>query len=77
MISGLAAGLVGLGLTQLLIIPINMLIQAIANLPAKAYLPPVAALILLAISIALTASAGIIPARSAANKDPVVALRTE
>jgi len=77
MIVGLAAGLVGIGLTELLIIPINILIQAITNLPAKAFLPPVAALILLAISILLTAVAGIIPARSAANKDPVVALRTE
>ena len=77
MIVGLAAGLVGIGLTELLIIPINFLIHNVAGLDANAFLPPVAALILIAISIGLTAIAGLIPAHSAANKDPVVALRTE
>ncbi len=77
MIVGLAAGLVGIGLTELLIIPINMLIRQIAAIDAKAYLDPVAAVILVAISVLLTSIAGLLPARSAANKDPVVALRTE
>lgn len=77
MIEGLAAGLVGIGLTELLILPINMLIKNIAGIAAEAYLDPVAAIILIVISVALTSIAGLIPARSAANKDPVVALRTE
>ena len=77
MIVGLAAGLVGIISTELLIIPINILIEKIADITAEAYLPPVAAVILIAISVLLTAIAGLIPARSAANKDPVVALRTE
>ena len=76
-IVGLAAGLVGIGLTELLIIPINLLIHNVAGLDASAYLHPVAAVILVAISVLLTSVAGLIPARNAANKDPVVALRTE
>ena len=76
-IIGLAAGLVGIGLTELLIIPINILIKNVAGITAEAYLNPVAAIILIGISVGLTAIAGLIPARSAANKDPVVALRTE
>lgn len=76
-IEGLAAGLVGIGLTELLIIPINVLIETIAGITARAYLDPGAAVILVAISVLLTTVAGIIPAHSAANKDPVVALRTE
>ena len=77
MLVGLAAGLVGIGLTELLIIPINALIKNVAGLDAEAFLHPTAAVILVAISVALTAVAGLIPARNAANKDPVVALRTE
>ena len=77
MIEGLAAGLVGIGLTELLILPINLLIQNLAGLNAGAYLHPVAAVILVAISVFLTFIAGLIPAKSAARKDPVVALRSE
>ncbi len=77
MLVGLAAGLVGIALTELLIIPINLLIKNIAGISAKAVLSPVAALILIAISVILTSIAGLFPAHSAANKDPVVALRTE
>ncbi len=76
-IEGLAAGLVGIGLTQILIIPINYLIEHVAGITARAYLAPTAAIILIAISILLTAFAGLIPASSAAKKDPVVALRSE
>jgi putative ABC transport system permease protein len=76
-IEGLAAGIVGIGLTELLIIPINLLINNVFELNAKAYLPPVAAVILVCISVLLTFVAGLIPASSAANKDPVVALRSE
>ncbi len=77
MIVGLTAGLVGIGLTELLIIPVNMLIQNVAGLDAEAFLHPNAAIILVIISVLLTAVAGLIPARNAAKKDPVVALRTE
>ncbi len=76
-IVGLSAGLVGIGTTLLLIIPINALLQALTQLDASAYLDPVAALILVGISVVLTFIAGLIPARNAAKKDPVVALRTE
>lgn len=77
MIEGLAAGLVGIGVTELLILPINVLIRSIAGISAKAFLSPLAAVILVAISVLLTFIAGLIPAHSAAKKDPVVALRTE
>ena len=76
-IEGLAAGLVGIGVTQLLIIPINLLIQNVFELNASATLTPLAAVILIALSVFLTFIAGLIPARSAAKKDPVVALRSE
>ena len=76
-IVGLAAGLVGIGMTQLLIIPTNFLIHNLAKLDASAYLDPIAAVVLVLISVFLTFIAGLIPSRNAANKDPVVALRTE
>ena len=76
-IEGLAAGLVGVGITLLLLIPINILVQDVIKLDATAVLPAGAAGILIAISAFLTFIAGLIPARSAARKDPVVALRTE
>ena len=77
-IIGFTSGALGVIVTYLLCIPINAIIQyltGIANL--RAFLPGEAALILICISILLTAFAGIIPSRSAAKKDPVVALRSE
>lgn len=77
-IIGFSSGALGVLITYLLCIPINMILQhftGIANL--KAVLPPPIAIILVIISIILTLFAGIIPSRSAAKKDPVVALRTE
>ena len=77
-IIGFSSGLLGIAVTYLLCIPINMLLHhltGIANL--KAILPIPAAIILIVISILLTLISGIIPSRSAAKKDPVVALRTE
>ncbi len=76
-IVGLSAGLVGIAMTELLIIPINAIIQAVANIEAEAFLAPGAAVILVGISVFLTFIAGLIPASNAAKKDPVVALRTE
>lgn len=75
---GFASGAIGVLMTILLCIPINAIIQyftGISNL--EAILPWQTALILIGISILLTLIAGIIPSRSAAKKDPVVALRTE
>ncbi len=75
---GFASGLLGVLVTYLLCIPINAILNhftGIANL--KAILPIPVAVILVAISVILTLFAGIIPSRSAAKKDPVVALRSE
>ncbi len=78
LIIGFASGLVGVGLTYLLCIPINAIIQALTGIPnLRAILPIEVAVVLILISMALTLLAGIIPSRSAARKDPVVALRTE
>jgi len=77
-IIGLASGLLGVLVTYGLCVPINAVINYLTGIPSlDAVLPPAAALILVAISVALNLISGIIPARSAAKKDPVVALRTE
>ena len=77
-IIGLAAGILGIVVTLILCIPANAIIYALTDFAdVKAVLPPVAAVILVIISMLLTMIAGIIPARSASKKDPVVALRTE
>ncbi|MBR2848140.1 MAG: ABC transporter ATP-binding protein/permease [Clostridia bacterium] len=78
MIIGFTSGVLGVLITYLLCIPINMILHyltGIANL--SAYLPLPVAVVLVLISMLLTLIAGIIPSRSAAKKDPVVALRTE
>jgi len=75
---GLFAGIIGVAVTLLLLLPINFLIHAIAGTnEVSASLPPVSALILIALSIVLTLIGGIIPAKKAAAKDPVEALRSE
>lgn len=75
---GLFAGLIGVVVTYLLSIPINLILGSlIADVGSLAILHPLAALILVVISIGLTLIAGLIPAGIAAKKDPVVALRTE
>lgn len=77
-IIGFTAGALGVLITYLLCVPINLILHnltGINNLSAS--LPIPAAVILVAISVLLTLIAGIIPSRSAARKDPVVALRTE
>lgn len=74
---GLGAGIIGILSTLVLEIPINLLLKYAAHIPAAASLPPVAAVILVVISVSLTLIAGLIPSRIAAKKDPVEALRTE
>lgn len=77
-IIGFASGALGVIITYLVCIPINMLLHhltGIGNL--NTHLPVPVAIILVVISVVLTMFAGIIPSRSAAKKDPVVALRTE
>ncbi|MCH5160020.1 MAG: ABC transporter ATP-binding protein/permease [Clostridiales bacterium] len=77
-IIGFAAGVFGVLFTYLLCIPINLILHLLTGIATlNAYLPPVAALILILISVALTLVSGLIPSRSAAKKDPVTALRTE
>jgi putative ABC transport system permease protein len=77
LIIGLVAGLMGIGITLLLNIPINAIIQHLAGVDHVAQLPLAGGVILVAISVILTVLAGLIPAKAAAKKDPVEALRTE
>ena len=77
-IIGFASGALGVIITGLLCIPINAILHNVTGIQTlNAYLPPQVALILILISTGLTLFSGIIPSRSAAKKDPVVALRTE
>jgi putative ABC transport system permease protein len=77
-IIGFSSGLLGVLITYLLCIPINLILHHLTGINnLNAFLPVPAALILIAISILLTLISGIIPSRSAAKKDPVVALRSE
>ena len=77
-IIGFTSGTLGVLITYLLCIPINAILHAITEINnLNAILPVPVAIILVAISVILTVFAGIIPSRSAAKKDPVVALRTE
>jgi putative ABC transport system permease protein len=75
---GFAAGMIGILVTLLLCIPINLILRAVTGITnIGAALPVGAALALVAISMTLTLVAGLLPARVASKKDPVVALRTE
>ena len=76
-IIGLTAGALGIGLTILISIPINALILSLTSIANVAALPPVAGVALVIISMVLTMISGFIPAKIAAKKDPVVALRSE
>ncbi len=77
-IIGFFAGFIGVMVTYLLCIPINMILHSVTGIGnLNAILPVPAAAILVAISVVLTLISGVIPSKSAAKKDPVVALRTE
>lgn len=78
LIVGLCAGLIGIGCTILLNIPINLIIHTVTSLDTLySTLPVAGAVILVLISMFLTFIAGLIPSRVASKKDPVEALRTE
>ncbi|MGN0620392.1 MAG: ATP-binding cassette domain-containing protein [Porcipelethomonas sp.] len=78
LIIGFTSGLLGIIVTCLLCIPINIFVHAVTGINnLSAHLPAAAAIVLIIISMILTLIAGIIPSKSAAKKDPVVALRTE
>lgn len=78
LIVGLTSGLIGVGVSCLLTIPINAIIHALTDLDnLNAVVPVAGAVTLVVISMVLTLIAGVIPSRVAAKKDPVEALRTE
>jgi putative ABC transport system permease protein len=77
MIVGFTAGALGILVTLGLNVIVNLIVYPLTDIPNVAVLPAGGAVILVAISVALTLIAGLIPSRVAAHKDPVVALRTE
>ncbi len=77
LIEGLVAGLLGIGVTLLLNIPINIIIKEVTNISNVSVLPIDGAIGLIIISVILTVLAGLIPSKMASKKDPVEALRTE
>ncbi len=77
LIVGLTSGLLGIGITMALNIPINIVIENLAEVSNVSQLPMAGAGILVAISVILTMISGLIPAKVASKKDPVEALRTE
>ncbi len=76
-IEGLTAGVMGILITLLLTIPINIIIKNLAGISNIAVLPVGGAIILVIISVLLTMIAGLIPSRMASKKDPVEALRVD
>ena len=76
-IVGLISGILGIGITILLNIPITKIIYSVTGVTVNVTLPAVGGVILVLISMILTIIAGLIPARMASKKDPVEALRTE
>ena len=78
LIVGFTSGIIGIGLTLLLTIPINLIVHSLTGIQSlNAALPAAGAIILVLISMLLTFIAGLIPSGIAAKKDPVVALRAE
>lgn len=76
-IIGLFSGLIGIAVTYLLSLIINLVVASVSVISAIAILPVWQALVMVCVSVLLTLISGVFPARAAARKDPVVALRTE
>lgn len=76
-IIGLCSGLIGIGLTILLDIPVSLIVQNLTDVPNIAVMPWQGALLLIVINLLLTMIAGLIPASIASHKNPVEALRSE
>ncbi len=77
-IIGLCSGIIGIASTLLINIPINLIIQSLLNdSSVNASLPLTSSIVLLVISVVITIIGGLLPAKKAANKDPVLALRSE
>ncbi len=77
-IIGLCSGLLGIGISYLLTIPINHIIHSLTGISTlRAYIPPEASVILVIISMCITMLGGLIPSKKAARQDPVTALRSE
>ncbi len=77
LIVGLVAGVLGIVITLILNVPINIIIKNVVDISNVSQLPMIGGLILVIISVVLTMIAGLIPSRMASKKDPVEALRTE
>lgn len=76
-IIGLFSGLLGIVVSLILILPINIVLNSFTNIWGLASLPVLGSVILVLVSVGLTFIAGLIPAQSAAKKDPVIALRAD
>lgn len=74
-IIGLSSGVLGIVISLILILPINLILKHFTNIANLASLPVLGGAILIAISVILTFISGLIPAKAAAKKDPVIALR--
>ena len=76
-IIGLISGLLGIGITLLISIPVNIILKKLVDISGLCKLPIGGSIILVVISVTLTVIAGLIPSKIASKKDPVVALRSE
>ena len=76
-IIGLAAGLIGIAISYVLCIVISLVLESLTGMGGIASLPALTAFIMVCVSVVLTLISGLIPAQSAAKKDPVIALRSE
>ena len=76
-IIGLAAGLIGIAISYVFCIVISLVLESLTGIGGVASLPALTAFIMVCVSVGLTLISGLIPAQSAAKKDPVIALRSE